>query len=118
MADIISVVIPCFNSGNWLQRALSSVFSQSLESLEVIVVNDGSSDSSAEILRRTQIKEPRLRVIDLPVNQGIVNALNVGLDNARGNFIARMDADDISAPRRFSQQLSFIRNTGSDACGT
>jgi len=118
MADTISVVIPCFNSCKWLRQVLSSVFTQSPKSLDVIVVNDGSSDSSAETLRRFQIKVPRLHVIDLPSNRGIVNALNIGLDHARGNFIARMDADDICAPDRFSNQLSSIKNTGADACGS
>ena len=118
MSDLVSVVIPCFNSGKWLHHALVSVLSQTFELIEVIVVNDGSSDSSAKILRKFQRNEPRLRVIDLPVNRGIVHALNLGIDEAQGNFIARMDADDISAANRLSRQLSYLHDSGADVCGT
>lgn len=107
-APEISVVIPVYNAARYLESALGSVRNQTISNIEIIAVDDGSKDRSKEILNAIATTEPRLRVISRP-NTGIVGALNDGLAVATGEFIARMDADDIALPTRFAEQLKFLQ---------
>src|SRR5437868_1739700 len=104
---LVSVVMPLYNAAVYLPAALDSILAQTLRDFELIVVDDGSRDRSPAILRRYQSRDPRLRVISRP-NTGIVGALNDGLAVSRGEFIARMDADDISLPERFEKQVTYL----------
>ena len=105
---LISVVMPVFNAERWLQPALDSITAQTLTEFEFIAVDDGSTDGSLDLLERHQARDPRLRVISRP-NTGIVLALTDGLAAARGEFVARMDADDEAAPTRFARQIDRMR---------
>lgn len=105
---LISVVIPVFNAARYLDAALTSVRAQTCADFELIAVDDGSTDGSAAILDRTAAAERRLRIIRRP-NTGIVGALNDGLAAARGEFVARMDADDVCLPERFARQADYLR---------
>lgn len=100
----ISVVIPAYNAARWLSVALDSISAQTFTNLEIIVIDDGSTDDTPRILRRHASCDSRLRVITRP-NTGIVGALNDGLAAARGRYLARMDADDEAAPDRLALQL-------------
>ncbi|MBC8009532.1 MAG: glycosyltransferase family 2 protein, partial [Burkholderiales bacterium] len=114
----ISVVIPAFNAAPWLPVALDSISAQSYPNLEIIVIDDGSTDETPRLLRRHAACDSRLRVISRP-NTGIVGALNDGLAAARGHFIARMDADDAAAPDRLALQLErFVADPGLVALGS
>ena len=104
---VVSVVMPVFNAAPFLASALASVQAQTFGNFEIIAVDDGSTDGSAAILDRAAATEPRLRVIRRP-NTGIVGALNDGLAVARGEFIARMDADDLCLPDRFARQVEYL----------
>jgi len=101
----ISVVIPAYNAAPWLPAALDSISSQTFTNIEIIVIDDGSTDATPKLLRRHAACDSRLRVITRP-NTGIVGALNDGLAATRGHFIARMDADDEAAPNRLCLQLA------------
>lgn len=115
---LISVVIPVYNAERYLQSAIQSILSQTLQRFEIIAVDDGSKDRSKEILTAIAATELRLRVISRP-NTGIVGALNDGLAVATGEFVARMDADDIALPSRFAEQLKFLQaNPDHVAVGT
>jgi glycosyltransferase involved in cell wall biosynthesis len=103
----VSVVIPCYNAARYLESALASVQAQTFTDFELIVVNDGSTDNSLALLNAIAAREPRLRIISRP-NTGIVGALNDGLAAARGEFIARMDADDLCFPDRFAKQVAYL----------
>jgi glycosyltransferase involved in cell wall biosynthesis len=103
----ISVVIPAYNAAPWLSAALDSISAQTFTNLEIIVIDDGSTDDTPRILRRHAASDSRLRVISRP-NTGIVGALNDGLAAARVDFIARMDADDLAAPDRLSRQIACL----------
>jgi glycosyltransferase involved in cell wall biosynthesis len=102
----VSVVIPLYNESRFLEKSIGSMLDQSFRDLEVIAVDDKSTDNSVELLRR--FSDPRLRIIEMPVNGGPCVAINAGLDAATGTYVARMDADDISLPERIAKQVAFM----------
>lgn len=104
MNPLVSVVMPVHNGGEFLQQAVSSILSQSFKSLELILVNDHSTDSAVLSLDKS---DPRLKAFDSK-GFGIVNACNTGFSHCLGRFIARMDADDISLPERLEHQLNYL----------
>lgn len=106
-APVVSVVIPVYNCGAYLDGAIASIFDQSLGDIEVIAVNDGSTDGSGERLDTIAAGDPRLRVLHVP-NGGIVAALNQGLAHASGRYVARMDGDDIARRDRLEKQRAFL----------
>ncbi len=111
----ISVLLPVRNGGDWLATAVSSILQQTLPDLELLVIDDHSTDQALPALPRD---DPRLRLLSNP-SHGIVAALNYGLARAQGRFIARMDADDISYPERLERQLAFLHAHPEIAiCGT
>ena len=113
----ISVVLPVYNSEEYLIESLESISNQTFRDFEIIAINDGSTDNSLEILKNYARKEPRLRIISRE-NKGITKTLNEGIELSKGDFIARMDSDDICLPLRFEKQLEYIINKNLDVCGT
>lgn len=103
----ISVVMPVYNAARYLQAAIDSILAQTFSDFELVAVDDGSTDNSHAILDSYAARDPRVRVLSRP-NTGIVGALNDGLALARGEFLARMDADDIALPERFARQLAWF----------
>jgi glycosyltransferase involved in cell wall biosynthesis len=103
---LVSVILPCFNAEATLERALTSVAEQDYPSIEVIAVDDGSSDRTPEILAaRTG---PVMQAIRLPQNRGAAAARNAGLAAARGDYVAFLDADDEWLPAKLSRQMAVI----------
>lgn len=103
----VSVILPVYNSSSYLEQAVDSLLKQSFGDFELLAVDDGSTDSSRSILEQASERDPRVRVLSQQ-NGGVALALNAGIKVAKGEFIARMDADDISLPDRFSLQVSFL----------
>jgi glycosyltransferase involved in cell wall biosynthesis len=95
------------NGERYLREAIESILHQTFGDFELIIVDDGSTDSSPDVFTRYQKSEDRLRVYQQE-NQGLTVSLNKALGLARGKYIARMDADDISLPERFSEQIGFL----------
>ena len=118
MPALISVVMPCYNAALWLDVAIDSILRQTHDELELLAVNDGSTDATPEILTQAARRDSRVHVLGGDTNTGIVAALNLGLDQARGAYIARMDADDIALPKRFERQLAFLQETDIHLCGS
>ena len=108
----ISVVTPVYNAESFLPEAIESVLNQSLTDFEFILIDDGSTDRTAEILSGYSSRDPRVRVHRQPRNMGVREALNTGCRLARADFIARMDADDISEPERLDRQFAFLNDHG------
>ncbi|HEU5079203.1 MAG TPA: glycosyltransferase [Opitutaceae bacterium] len=104
---LISVVMPVYNAERYLRQAVESILAQSLADFELIAVDDGSKDNSRKLLEQIGARDPRVHVISRP-NTGIVGALNDGLAVAKGQFIARMDADDVALPHRFAEQIAYF----------
>jgi glycosyltransferase involved in cell wall biosynthesis len=113
----VTVLLPVFNAEPFLREALDSIMAQSFSDFEILAIDDGSRDQSARIL--ASYGDPRLRIIRHGANLGLVASLNEGLADAKGEYIARMDADDISLPARFDKQVRFLdSNPDIGLCGT
>ena len=100
----ISVVLPVHNADPYLAVAMDSLLAQTFQDFEVIAINDGSTDLSGEILNEYGMIDSRVRLFHR-AQRGLVVTLNEGIDLAHGEWIARMDADDIAFPHRFEPQL-------------
>lgn len=102
----VSVLMPAYNCETYVAEAVSSMLSQTFADFEFLVIDDGSTDATRAVLE--SIHDPRLRVVSNPRNLGLIATLNRGLELAGGRYIARMDADDISAPERLEKQVRFL----------
>lgn len=109
----VSVIVPVFNCKNYLERCLESLRAQTLQSMEFILVNNGSTDGSGAILRQYAEKDPRFTLLEQE-NRGIQGSRNRGLEAARGDYIGFVDADDFVEPSMFSHLLERAVTTGSD----
>lgn len=105
---LVSVLIPCFNVEKFVEPAVRSIMEQTYKNLEIIVINDCSSDDTAKILRRLVEEDSRIVYIENEENLKLPRTLNKGIALAKGDYIARMDADDISFPQRIMEQISFL----------
>lgn len=113
----VSVIMSVYNGMPYLKEAVKSILNQTYKNLEFIIVNDASADSSWEYLK--SLKDKRIKLIKNKKNLGLAKSLNIALRQAQGDFIARMDADDISLPRRFQEQLKFlVKHPAIDICGS
>jgi glycosyltransferase involved in cell wall biosynthesis len=106
--DLISVVIPAHNVERFIGQTLASVLRQTHRALEVIVVDDGSSDRTAEVVRAVIAKDPRVRLLQTK-NVGVSAARNLAIADSRGEFIAPLDADDIWREDKLARQLAVLR---------
>lgn len=114
----ISVVMPIYNAESYLRVAIESILNQTYSNFEFIMLNDGSTDQSLGIMRSYETDE-RVIVVDNPVNIGYTKNIIKGVGMAKGQYIARMDADDISFPARFEKQVLFLdSNPDYGMCGT
>ncbi|MCW2778783.1 MAG: glycosyl transferase family 2 [Frankiales bacterium] len=107
MVPRVSVVMPVRDGGRHLEPAVRSVLDQDLRELELVVVDDGSTDGTPGVLARLSAGDPRLRVLSRPP-RGYVDALRDGVDAARADVVARLDADDLALPSRLRRQLEVL----------
>lgn len=105
MRPKVSVLMAVYNAEDFLAEAMESILNQTFKDFEFIIIDDGSTDSSKKIIRN--YSDPRIRLISRK-NKGFVFSLNEGIELARGKYIARMDADDISDPTRIEKQVKFL----------
>ncbi|PJG42966.1 glycosyl transferase family 2 [Acinetobacter tandoii] len=114
---LISVVLPAYNSELYIKEAIDSVLAQTFTNFELIILNDGSSDKTEEIILSFQ--DSRIIYVKNEQNLGLIGTLNKGMALAKGKYIARMDADDICLPERFAKQINFLEeNPDYVICGT
>jgi teichuronic acid biosynthesis glycosyltransferase TuaG len=116
---LVSVVVPCFNAEAFIGRTIESVLAQTYQSFELIVVDDKSTDASAEIVRSLALLDDRVRLITMPSNAGAPAApRNVGVVAARGEWIAFLDADDLWHPRKLELQMKALSHFDALMCST
>ncbi|MDO5012825.1 MAG: glycosyltransferase family 2 protein, partial [Pseudomonadota bacterium] len=104
----VSVLMPAYNSEKYVAQAIESILNQTFTDFEFIIINDGSTDDTPKIVREYAARDPRIKFIDNAQNQGLIAVLNQGLDLCTGEYIARMDSDDISHPERFQLQVEYL----------
>lgn len=109
-SSLVSVIITVYNAERFVREAVLSIAKQTYKNIEIIIVNDGSKDQTGAILKSLKKLDSRIKVVNLRKNLGPSLASNIGLKFAKGNYIARMDADDISLPDRIEKQLTFLIN--------
>jgi glycosyltransferase involved in cell wall biosynthesis len=114
---MISVIMPVYNAEKYLDEAIQSILNQTYKNFEFIIINDGSTDKSLEIIRKYKKQDTRIVLISRK-NKGLITSLNEGIEKAEGKYIARMDADDISLPERFTKQVKLMEKENLDICGT
>ncbi len=102
----VSVFMPVYNAGIDLIEAVQSILDQTFTDFEFVIVNDGSTDNSIELLQ--QFNDNRIRIVNNDENKGLIASLNIGLDLCVGEYIVRMDQDDISLPTRIEKQVEFM----------
>jgi glycosyltransferase involved in cell wall biosynthesis len=107
-APRVSVVMPVYNAEAYLAEAVESVLAQTFKDFELLAVDDASTDRSPELLAFYARKDPRVRVLRNPQNLMISRTLNAGLNQAQGEYLARMDADDVSLPDRLAKQVAYL----------
>lgn len=104
----ISVVLSVHNGERYLAQAVESILTQTYSDFEFIILNDHSTDSTSTILQTYAARDSRIRLLHNDPQLGLTKSLNRGLQAARGDYIARQDADDLSAPERFAEQVEFL----------
>lgn len=107
MNPLISVIIPAFNAANTIKDCIKSIQDQTYVNLQIIAVNDGSTDNTGEILRKLSLEDRRIKVISIP-NGGVSHARNVGIDKAKGDYITFVDADDTIKNNMYEYLLNLI----------
>jgi glycosyltransferase involved in cell wall biosynthesis len=103
----ISVILACYNTERYLRAAVQSILTQTFTDFELLLLDDGSTDSSTKICNQLAANDSRIKLISRP-NKGLTKTLNEGLSLATAPLIARMDADDISLPTRFAKQVEYL----------
>lgn len=107
-APKVSVLMPVFNSSRYIKESVESVLSQSFNDFEFVIVDDGSTDETPAILEEYALQDNRIRIIRNEKNMGIVYALNRGLKVCHGDYIVRMDADDVATQDRLKKQVAAM----------
>lgn len=114
---LVSVVMPAYNAAAYLKEAIDSILNQSYKNIELLVINDGSTDSTRDII--LSYSDPRVRYFENNPNKGIVKSRNIGIENAKGKYIATLDSDDVALPDRIKTQVTFLeKNPEYGMCGS
>jgi len=115
MLDKISVIIPTYNRANLLPRAIESVLRQTFKNFELIIVDDGSTDNTTEVVKEFLKKDKRIKYIKLNKNSGVpAHPRNIGIQNAVGEYIAFLDSDDEWLPEKLEKQMQLFTNSSNN----
>lgn len=107
--DKISVIVPAYNCQDTIEKCINSIQNQTYKNLEIIVVNDGSTDNTAEVIKSLQDEDERLKVFSIP-NGGVSHARNIGIDNSTGDYITFVDSDDYIDKEMYETLLDLANN--------
>ena len=114
---VLTIVMPIYNGEKYLREAINSVLGQTFDDYELLIINDGSTDRTMDIISSNTDK--RIRILNNPRNLGIARCRNLGLELAKGDFLGWTDCDDLNMPTRFEEQINFLQNNPEyGGCGT
>lgn len=105
---LVSIVMPAYNAGDFLRASIDSILNQTCKNFEFVIVNDASTDGTSKILNSYRKIDARIKVITNKINLGISRSANIAINEAKGQFIARMDSDDIASLDRIEKQIKFL----------
>lgn len=108
MEDLVSIITPVYNCKHLIEETIKSVISQTYKNWEMILVDDCSPDNSADIIKKYEEKDNRIKYLKLQENSGAAVARNYALENSKGRFIAYLDADDLWKPEKLEKQIQFM----------
>lgn len=109
MKELVSIIMPNYNSASFIEKSIGSVLSQSYENWELILADDCSSDDSIKVIEALIADDKRIKLIQLTENSGPAIARNCAIEEAKGRYIAFLDSDDLWTPDKLSRQLSFMQ---------
>ncbi len=109
MSSHISIILPAYNAKQYIEASVDSILQQSLTDFELIIIDDGSTDGTQQLVQQLTAKDQRIRLVQRP-NKGLITTLNEGIALARSPLIARMDADDIAFPERLAIQYTYMNS--------
>jgi glycosyltransferase involved in cell wall biosynthesis len=115
---LISTIMSVYNDSSRVKTAIESILNQDFEDFEFLIMDDGSSDSTPEVLTTYKNIDSRVKIFKNSENIGLTKSLNILLDYSEGKYIARQDSDDTSSSKRFLEQLNFIKNNDLVGCST
>jgi glycosyltransferase involved in cell wall biosynthesis len=107
---LVSIIIPVHNGEKYVRETLDSCIDQTYQNIEIIVVNDDSKDGTLDILKEYEKKDNRIQVISVSKQNGLGNVINIGIRQSKGEYIARIDADDVMYPTRLEKQVEYLNN--------
>lgn len=116
MSELVSIILPVYNGEKFIKKSIDSLLNQSYKNFELIIINDGSTDNS-DLIIKNYLPNHKIKYYSRE-NQGLVVTLNEAIKKCKGNYIARMDQDDICYPNRIEKQLDFLIENDLDICGT
>ena len=112
--ELCSIIMPAYNSEKYISEAIESVLKQTYTNWELLIVNDCSTDNTEEIIKSYQQRKTKIKLINQKENQGAANARNTGIQNAKGKYIAFLDADDIWREEKLQKQIQILQNSNAD----
>ena len=107
--SLVSIITPCYNCEKLVDQTIKSILGQTYANWELLLINDGSSDNTAQVLDYYASLDARINVIHLKLNQGIANARNKGIEESKGHFISFLDSDDLWSSEKLEKQLTFMK---------
>ena len=103
---LVSVIVPVYNSSKYIEKCITSIINQTYKNMEIIIINDNSTDNSLDIIN--QYKDKRIKLINLKKTKGVANARNEGIKKSKGNYICYLDSDDYISEDKIEKQIKFM----------
>ena len=116
MDNLVSIITPAFNSAKYISETIQSVLNQTYDNWELLIVDDGSLDNTVDIVKRFTKQDNRIHLYRLKSNSGPAVSRNKGITEAKGQYIAFLDADDLWKPEKLETQLNFMKSENCDIC--
>ena len=116
--DLVSVIMSVYNDEENIGNAIKSILDQTYKNLEILIIDDGSTDNSKNVLKFYEKKDKRIILLKNDINLGLTKSLNILIEKANGTYIARQDSDDISKTNRIEKQITFMKSHDLDACSS